>query len=180
MVGFVDDSNGQTNAFLDAEDYSATSQRIQRSLRHSAQAWANVLGVSGGALELSKCSVHVAAWDFTVQGAPVLRTDNDRYSNITVVDPTSGTESKLLYLSPYTAHKTLGHHKEPAGSQGKQFEALLNKSTGATAFLDSCSLSRSEAWTYYYACYLPSTGYPLANCYFTNQQNFNFSEVEKS
>ena len=98
MVGFVDDSNGQTNAFLDAEDYSATSQRIQRSLRHSAQAWANVLGVSGGALELSKCSVHVAAWDFTVQGAPVLRTDNDRYSNITVVDPTSGTESKLQYL----------------------------------------------------------------------------------
>lgn len=116
MVGFVDDSNGQTKAFLDTEDYSTTPWNIQRSLRHNAQAWTNLLGVSGGAFELSKCSVHVAAWDFTVQGAPMLRTDNDRFSNITVVDPTSGTENRLQYLSPYTAHKTLGHHKEPAGS----------------------------------------------------------------
>ncbi len=87
-----------------------------------------------------------------------------------VVDPTSGAESRLQYLSPYTAHKTLGHFKEPAGTQRRQLAELLLKSNEATAFLDSCCLTRSEAWTYYYACYLPSLAYPLANCYFTEQQ----------
>jgi ribonuclease HI len=169
MVGFVDDSNGQTNAFMDTEGHPATIQQIRQSLRHNAQAWANLLGATGGALELSKCSVHVATWAFTMQGAPVLQADKDWFDNIVVVDPTSGAESKLQYLSPYTAHKTLGHFKEPAGTQRRQFDELMLKSNEATAFLDSCSLTRSEAWTYYYACYLPSIAYPLANCHFTEQ-----------
>ena len=58
MVGYVDDSNGQTNAFMNLEEYPATIQNIQQSLRTNAQVWANLLGATGGALELSKCSVH--------------------------------------------------------------------------------------------------------------------------
>ncbi len=171
MVGFVDDSNGQTNVFMECEvKPSVTLQKIQLSLQHNAQVWANLLGVSGGALELLKCSVCVATWAFTSQGAPVLQTDKDRFASISVQDPTSGIENKLEYLSPYTSHKTLGHFKEPAGTQRRQRDELLAKSNDATKFLDSCSLTQTEAWTYYYACYLPSIGYPLANSHFTKQQ----------
>jgi hypothetical protein len=70
MIGFVDDSNGQTNTFKENET-PATDRRIKFALQHNAQHWANLLGVSGGALELSKCSVHVAKWQFTSQGCPV-------------------------------------------------------------------------------------------------------------
>jgi hypothetical protein len=152
------------------EEHPATLIRTQQSLRNNAQVWANLLGATGGALELSKCSVHVATWKFTSQGAPVLFADKDRFAHIEVTDPISATQNKLQYLSPYSAHKTLGHFKEPAGTQQRQFEKLLAKSNVATAFLDSCSLTRSEAWTSYYACYLPSISYPAVNCYFTRQQ----------
>jgi hypothetical protein len=167
MIGFVDDTNGQTNKFLDMVDPSAPRQSTKQALQNNAQIWANLLGATGGALELSKCSVHVATWQFTTQGAPVLYTDNGQFAHIAVVDPTSGEESHLQYLSPYTAHKTLGHFKEPAGTQRRQYEELLKKSNEATTFFDSCSLTRSEAWTYYYACYLPSITHPLANSHFT-------------
>jgi hypothetical protein len=37
----------------------------------------------------------------------------------------------------------------------------------------TCFLTREEAWTYYYACYLLSIGYPLVNSYFTEAQLTN-------
>ena len=67
-----------------------------------------------------------------------------------------------MLLSPYQAHKTLGHYKDPAGTQGEQFRQLLRKSDDITKFLWTCPLTRLEAWTFYYACYLPSVCYPLA------------------
>ena len=169
MIGFVDDSNGQTNAFHKKEDQN-TLMEIHGALKQNAQLWANLLRTSGGALELSKCSVHVAHWAFTNQGSPVLLTDKDRFSDIAVVDPTQGLECQLQYLSPYSAHKTLGHFKEPAGTQVKQLQELKLKSDTNTRFLQTCSLTRDEAWTYYYACYLPSVSYSLANSFFTKSQ----------
>jgi hypothetical protein len=98
-----------------------------------------------------------------------------RFANIAVVDPTTGSESTLQYLSPYTAQKTLGHFKEPAGTQRRQFAELLKKSNGATTFIDSCSLTQSKAWTYYCACFLPSIGYlsPIAILLSNTCQKFN-------
>ena len=71
MVGFVDDSNGQTNEFMSDEN-ALTLPTIYHKLRHNAQAWADLLGASGGALELSKCSCHLLRWQFGVKGDPVL------------------------------------------------------------------------------------------------------------
>lgn len=55
MVGFVDDSNGQTN-LLDQHESEITWQRIIAELKNNAQLWAERFGLTGGALELSKCS----------------------------------------------------------------------------------------------------------------------------
>jgi ribonuclease HI len=169
MIGFVDDSNGQTNTFLENVGMISTSG-IHASVQKNAQHWANLLSASGGALELSKCSVHVAQWGFTLHGAPVLCTDKADFDNITVVDPVTRQERHLKYLSPYSAHKTLGHHKEPAGTQRKQLSELRTKSDNVTSFLTTCSLTREEGWTYYYACYLPGISYPLANSHFTERE----------
>ena len=47
MVGFVDDSNGQTNDFLHNET-PMTIPRTLHKLEHNTQAWTDILGSSGG------------------------------------------------------------------------------------------------------------------------------------
>ena len=89
---------------------------------------------------------------------------------LSVIDPNTNVEGKLEYLSPYTAHTTLGHFKEPAGIQATQFRKLKEKSDSNTEFLWSTPLSRNEAWTYHTACYLPSMCYPLTSFHMTDKQ----------
>ena len=52
----------------------------------------------------------------------------------------------------------------------EQFRCLQEKSNDTTAFLWKCPLTRSEAWTFYYACYLLSVSYPLSASSLTRQQ----------
>ena len=173
MIGFVDDSNGQTNDFQVGAKTDDASKQLMDNTRHNAQQWANLLGASGGALELPKCSYHIVWWHFTKQGAPILYSDAHTFGDVSVIDPTSKEAHKLQYLSPYKAHKTLGHCKEPAGKQKKQGDVLRDNSDSLTEFLTSTSLTREEAWTFYFACYLPSVTYPFANSYFTKNQLTN-------
>ena len=116
---------------------------------------------SGGALELGKCSCHLVVWGFADTGDPVMININDKLPPLEIIAPLTGEVQRLKFLSPYEAHKTLGHYKEPAGLQVTQ-AMELQKSDESTAFLWKCQLTPVEAWTYYFACYLPSIGYPLA------------------
>jgi exonuclease III len=169
MVGFVDDTNGQVNKFTSPQT-DITLLELMQDAEHNATSWASLLGATGGALELSKCSYHVVFWRFSVQGAPVLMNMKAELPPITVVDPTSLQPQELEYLNPYEAHKTLGYYKEPAGIQVQQFTKLKEKSDEITEFLWKTPLTRSEAWTYYTACYLPSVTYPLTGSYLTAKQ----------
>ena len=59
----------------------------------------------------------------------MLASSPQEYCRIEVTDPVSGREYTLEYLPPHTAHKALGHHKEPAGTEQAQFLQLQKKST---------------------------------------------------
>ena len=169
MVGFVDDCNGQVNHFMQDEN-SETLRSIVKAATANAQVWIDLLGASGGALELSKCSYHLLSWQFTSNGAPILFNQKDSIPPVQVLDPHSQELCTLEYLPPYTAHKTLGHYKDPAGTQREQFRKLKAKSDENTKFLWKTNLTREEAWTYYFACYLPSIGYPLTGSYFSRAE----------
>ena len=169
MVGFVDDKNGQANKF-DAQQDLESLKWLMTQAQSNATTWAKLLGASGGALELSKCSYHVVFWKFSIQGAPVLTNMKNEIPSLTVLDPYTEQPCDLEYLNTYQAHKTLGHYKEPAGIQAEQFKQLKQKSDSITEFLWSCPLSRAEAWTYYTACYLPSVSYPLTSSHLTTKQ----------
>ena len=54
MLGYVDDSNGQTNEFL--SDTQPDPTTLAAIMQRDAQAWSDLLWASGSALELSKCS----------------------------------------------------------------------------------------------------------------------------
>jgi hypothetical protein len=138
-----------------------TTARLITHMSENVQLWADLLQVSGGAIEMAKCSVHVIQWMFSATGSPVLQlyeAEHQKYIEIT--DKITGETHPLELLSSYRARKTLGYHKAPAGNQQEQFRQLKAKSDETTAFLWNCPLTRAEAWTYYFACYLPSVGYP--------------------
>ena len=169
IIGFVDDNNGQANRFKEKQNLESLLWLVERS-KENASAWAGLLGATGGALELSKCSYHVVCWRFSKQGAPVLTNMSAETPTIEVVDPHTNISQPMEYLSPYTAHKTLGHYKEPAGSQQEQYTRLLEKSNASTDFLWKIPLTRLEAWTYYTSCYIPSVTYPLTSSHLSAKQ----------
>lgn len=94
--------------------------------------------VSGGPLELSKHSCHILQWQFSIQGAPVsVQKLSEGIAQIKVWDTQKNTKHRLQTLGAFHAHKTLGHIKDPAGTQGEQFRQLLKKNYDITAFCGS-------------------------------------------
>ncbi|KAI2496301.1 hypothetical protein MHU86_18213 [Fragilaria crotonensis] len=169
LIGFVDDCNGQTNSFAD-DGSPNTVKTLVAQAQANAQCWTDLLMASGGALELSKCSNHILQWQFSMQGAPVLVPKHPAAEvNITVRERQDDAGTELRVLSAFTAHKTLGHYKDPAGTQREQYRQLKQKSDSITAFLWEVPLTRLEAWTYYFACYLPAVSYPLASSSLSKQ-----------
>jgi hypothetical protein len=166
MIGFVDDTNGQANQFLQSET-KHTLQKVYNAAQTNATLWAQMLGVSGGSLELQKCSYHVINWKFSIQGAPVLAACASTFQALEVRDPLTNRDHSLSYIPPHKAHKTLGHYKEPAGTQVEQFRKLKDKSDSITTFLWSTPVTRSETALFYHACYIPAVCYPLTCSHFT-------------
>jgi hypothetical protein len=121
MIGFVNDSNGQVNTFADNDTSHVLSELHARG-KKNASTWAQLLRATGGLFGLPKCSYHLLYWQFSMQGAPVLASCPQEYRSIDEMDPESGIEQTLEYLTQHSAHKTLGHFKEPAGTQQMQFQ----------------------------------------------------------
>ena len=169
MIGFVDNSNGQVNCFQEPQD-SSTLHTLVKAATHNAVHWAGLLGATGRALELSKCSHHILYWKFHVRGDPVLANAAADVPSISVTDPLTKQIYTLESIPPHSPHTTLGHFKEPAGTQDAQFTSLLAKSDYITDFLWSTPLTRSEAWTYYTACYIPAICYPLTALHMSERQ----------
>ncbi|KAI2506079.1 hypothetical protein MHU86_8310 [Fragilaria crotonensis] len=163
LIGFVDDCNGQTNSF-GSDGSTETVHQIVSQAQTNAQCWSDLLHASGGALELSKCSTHILQWQFSLSGAPVLvPMHSGPEVSMEVWDRQADSAKTLQVLPAYKAHKTLGHYKDPAGTQREQYRQLKKKSDAITAFMWETPLSRLEAWTFYFACYLPAVSYPLAS-----------------
>ena len=165
MVGFVDDNNNHTNKF-EQDELSVTWREVIEFAAENAQLWTNLLSASGGALELPKCSYHLSHWSFTGSGAPVLTIPDD-LPDLVVRDPHEDRDHIIPLLSPYTAHKILGHYKEPSGSQKAQQDHLRKTCADQVAFLWKSPLTRAEAWQFYTSCFIPSVTYPLTNSHFS-------------
>jgi len=119
MIGFVDDTYNTVN------DFEGTQQDLPTILsraRKDAQLWNDLLYVSGGALEVSKCKVHVGHYVFARDGAPVL--DPLGPVDVAIEVQESGTVGKnipLQYVPPSTARKTLNLPRDTSKSRYWQY-----------------------------------------------------------
>ena len=112
MLGFVDDSAGQVNLFL--EPNQDIIPQLAEMMQSDAELWSALLEVTGGALELPKCSYHITHYSFCGIGTPVLQGHKE---DISIKVTALGTTKTIKQLSPYTTYWTLGVFKSPSGGQ---------------------------------------------------------------
>ncbi len=143
MTGFVDDTKGQTN------DQTSTAampllQLIAR-MQEDAQLWGDLLHVSGGALEISKCNYYVMHWEFKPSGIPKLAKNLNTTLRIENGDRTATVT--LTNDAITVAHKTLGTWKSAARDQKKQVTELALKSNEYARTIMASPITRHDNWT---------------------------------
>jgi hypothetical protein len=164
IVGFVDDSNCQTNNFLSNDQMSCVSLIAEATA--DAQLWADLLWLSGGYLELPKCSYHLIHFEFLPNGRPFMM-NKDLGQSISIIDAKDGQRLTIPQKAPGMPHKTLGHFKAPMGNSRTQKTVLQDKCNETANTIMRSSLTSSEARLYYEAVFLPSVNYVLPQCFFS-------------
>jgi hypothetical protein len=124
-VAFVDNTTSYVNKF--AENVTPTPEDMTPILTRDIQLWSDLLWLSGGTLELSKCLYHYWNYDFTKSGRPFLQPEQIG-PVLSIVNGNNEPET-IPVRSAYEAHKTLGYHKSPCGSQKTQFDVLKKNVT---------------------------------------------------
>lgn len=164
LCGFVDDTNSVINDFRPQTECAL--DLLLQFLREDAQLWTDLLHVSGGKLELSKCSFHALSFRFQPNGTPTVL-GNDTVAPLSLHDPGSETEQLIQSLPPTQAHKILGHWKAPADPrQQQQLQSLLQKAERIATIISASPITRQGASLAYFGKYIPGLRYVLPQCWF--------------
>jgi hypothetical protein len=166
LSGFVDDTNATLNDWKPQDQMDLTS--MLALLAHDAQLWNDLLFVSGGKLELSKCSFHVLQFKFKPDGEPTPELQEP--PPITLRDSESSNHITINGLRADQPHKTLGHWKAPAGKPIKQLQAIKQKAIHTSLLIVTAPLPRHGVRLAYFAKYVASLRYVLPQCYFTHAE----------
>jgi hypothetical protein len=124
MIGFVDDSNGQTNAFLESPQPDANT--LISNLRKDAQLWSELLWASGGSLELTKCSFQILCWEFKPDGTPRIVTKP--VQETVHIRGADHSVTEISQMDVTEEHKTLGTYQSFSGCQQRQMQVIKKKS----------------------------------------------------
>ena len=156
MIGFVDDCTQRVNVFNDF--FQPPPASLIATMEKDAQLWNDLLWVSGGSLEHPKCSFHLIESNWNNDGHPFLK---GGVGGTPILISHNGITTPICQKSNYMAHKTLGCYINPAYSQVQTWNKTMQKNNDLAILLETNYFTRSEAWTFYTAIYLPSITYPL-------------------
>ena len=152
---FVDDTSlGFTDAGL------LTLETLIAKLNTMAQTWENLLFLSGGALNLSKCSWYVMFWDWKA-GRPQTRAiqHDDAILSLRTQGSTDQIPIKRLPLTQ--ASRILGVHLAPNGDFSQQLIVLKDKADVLASRLRSPKLTPQDIQTFHRTMYTPAMKYVL-------------------
>jgi hypothetical protein len=164
MTGFVDDTNSRTNDFLAVTP--PTEEELLALATNDAQWWSDLLWSSGGKLEPAKSNFHHIRYDFMPSGEPVLR-GGTAFSKPMEIVGGDGSTTQIKPISCYTAHKSLGCHKDPQGSLRTQRKLLDDKCKDYARIVKSAPFNHREANMFYRSIFVSSVGYCLATTHFS-------------
>jgi hypothetical protein len=162
ISGFVDNTDTCVNEWHPQQD--GRLPRLMEKVQSDAQLWNDLLYVSGGKLEITKCSYHPLRFKFAPDGTPSVETTLP--PAIKIIDSMTNTAFQVTPLSPYSPHKTLGHWKAPTGSSSTQLSVLRTKMKMISIRISTSWLSRYGARLAYHAIYVATLRYVLPQCHF--------------
>jgi hypothetical protein len=87
----------------------------------------DILYISGGLLEIPKCSFYVVSWKFDIHGSASLDTWHDKLRPIDITNRWTGDTKNITQISPATSVKTLGYWVQAEGLSAVQFVKLSEK-----------------------------------------------------
>ena len=150
-IGFVDDT---TTMYTDQCLPTPLPPRTLLSgLEHDLQLWGELLHVAGGALELSKTTIHLLTWKFTSEGRPYPADNTDL--SITLTCPHTKQSKTIHPDSNSELYKVLGFHIAMDQNMSTQYDKLLEKSHQIANFISGSSVDRKQALLTYHAVYIP-------------------------
>jgi hypothetical protein len=121
MVGFVDDSTGQVNDFT--ANPQPSPEVLNKFMQYDTQLWSDLLWLSGGLLELPKCSYHHLHFTFEADGRPNIM-GGQAGPSLVLTSSQDGSPVHIPQKSGFAPHTTLGHWKAPAGNGSKRLQVL--------------------------------------------------------
>jgi hypothetical protein len=167
MLDFVDDNNITNNG----EEWETVQDIITRT-QHDAQLWNDLLRATGEALNLEKCFAQVLAFQFGLNGAPVIA-PADPNLTITIQDRLYNKEVVIKPISPYKTYKTyrsMGTEQGTSKYQKQQHVKVMKKAGSHDRKLACSTMSPKCAWVHYTAVFQSSVGYPLSMCHLSQPQ----------
>ena len=168
LSGFVDDINAVINA--DNPQCETPIEQLMIHLQHDAQLWCDILHLSGGKLELGKCTYHALQFSFKPDGTPSVIQD-PVLPPLALTDPITQHLSLVPLLPATKAHKILGHWKSPADPrQRDQLREVRLKANHQSLLIATSPLSRQGARLAYAGKYIASLRYVLPQCWFQPHQ----------
>jgi hypothetical protein len=164
MLGYVDDNN-ITNNGTPGETVHDVIKRTQ----HDAQLWNDLLRATGGALNLEKCFTQVIAYNFALNGGPVIA-PADPDLHIVIQDRLHKKDVILQPISPFQTYSYLGTKQGISKNQKQQHRTQSKKASVHTRKLACSVMTPQCAWIHYTAVFQSSIGYPLSMCHMSPPQ----------
>lgn len=166
---YVDDTSLGFTDHQSALNYEELINRLQSV----AQTWSDLLELSGGTLNFSKCSWYVIYWEWD-KGRPRLRKLKQTDPSITLRSSLDHThpkrEVRITRKEPEDSIRMLGVFLSPTGNNSGQLHQYQRKAKAFASKLHSPRLTASDIRTFHRSIYVPTMRYGLTATIATAQE----------
>lgn len=162
-VSFVDDADGHALAPCSSED--PVGECID-NMQQSANAWNQLVDLSGHSLALHKMHWQILAWEFINGDATLIKATEE----VLVLEDKKGVTPIINFRGPGEPNEGLGFRFCPDGSQDHHFKFVRKKMVEACDAVASAYLTESEARQVLQQRLIPKLSYPLHLSSFTPAQ----------
>ncbi len=149
------------NTSLGFSDSDSDLAHLISRLQSIAQTWENLLSLSGGALNLKKCSWYVMYWEWKA-GRPRLCPIHPDNPPVILADSELSTASTIRRMDIAQSSRILGVHLSPSGCFSDQIRICKAKADNYALKLHSPQLTANDIRVFHRSIYSPAMRYPLA------------------
>jgi hypothetical protein len=158
------------DAFVDDTSISITDsnsewdlEELILRLQSAAQTWEHLLSLSGGALNLSKCSWYAVYWEWD-KGRPKFRQILPTDPKLTLYTKLGSSDAQTIPRMPLEhSARVLGVRLSPSGRFSDHIQVYKQKADTFAARLISPRIGATEARIFHRSIYVPSMRYGLAS-----------------